>query len=122
MTEPHPRELHEGDFVTALDGLTHAPDEPPKDLDIHTPAATGVKHPWLQRLIPGIEKLAAGYHLGNYVLTRTDPPEKVWESMPIYVRCGMQALYHGREQAKLLGMARVEELLKYSYSRAEMRT
>lgn len=32
--------------------------------------------------------------------------------MPIYVRCGMQALYHGREQAKLLGMARVEELLK----------
>lgn len=26
---------------TALDGLTHAPDEPPKDLDIHTPAATG---------------------------------------------------------------------------------
>ncbi|KWU43859.1 hypothetical protein RHOSPDRAFT_34660 [Rhodotorula sp. JG-1b] len=112
MTEPHPRELHQGDFVTALDGLTHAPDEPPKDLDIHTPAATGVKHPWLQRLIPGIEKLAAGYHLGNYVLTRTDPPEKVWESMPIYVRCGMQALYHGREQAKLLGMARVEELLK----------
>lgn len=68
MTEPHPRELHQGDFVvrfkliisssssfgrpalwtdhlaarqTALDGLTHAPDEPPKDLDIHTPAATG---------------------------------------------------------------------------------
>lgn len=101
----------------------------------------GVKHPWLQHLIPGIERLAAGYHLGNYVLTRTDPPEKVWEvsppssrsaartlrdcvlllidvsgcpsqSMPIYVRCGMQALYHGREQAKLLGMARVEELLK----------
>jgi hypothetical protein len=34
------------------------------------------------------------------------------QSMPIYVRCGMQALYHGREQAKLLGMARVEELLK----------
>lgn len=32
--------------------------------------------------------------------------------MPIYVRCGMQALYHGREQAKMLGMARVEELLK----------
>lgn len=32
--------------------------------------------------------------------------------MPIYVRCGMQALYHGREQAKLLGMVRVEEMLK----------
>lgn len=32
--------------------------------------------------------------------------------MPLYVRIGMQALYHGREQARVLGMKRVEELLK----------
>ncbi|GAA5990461.1 hypothetical protein JCM10908_007382 [Rhodotorula pacifica] len=112
MTEPHPCEVHHGDFETVLDGLTHDPNEPPKDLDIHTPADAGVKHSWLKGLIPGIEKLAAGYHLGNYVLTRTDPPQKIWESMPIYVRVGMQALYHGREQAKLLGTARVDEMLK----------
>ncbi|GAA5980966.1 hypothetical protein JCM11641_005500 [Rhodosporidiobolus odoratus] len=33
-------------------------------------------------------------------------------SMPIYVRLGMQALYHGREQAKLLGSSKMEALLK----------
>ncbi|GAA6025233.1 hypothetical protein JCM8202_001921 [Rhodotorula sphaerocarpa] len=107
-----PRDVHQGDFATALDGLTHAPEEPPKDLDIHTPAEKGVKHSWLQSLIPGIEHLAAEYHLGNYVLTRTTPPEQIWESMPIYVRVGMQALYHGQEQKKLLGTATVEQLLK----------
>lgn len=32
--------------------------------------------------------------------------------MPLYVRVGMQALYHGREQAKLLESRRVEELFK----------
>lgn len=32
--------------------------------------------------------------------------------MPLYVRVGMQALYHGREQAKLLETKRVEELFK----------
>merc|ERR1719487_513451 len=32
--------------------------------------------------------------------------------MPIYVRVGMQALYHGQEQKKLLGTATVEQLLK----------
>lgn len=64
----HPREINDGDFEvshasplyssqsrpaalydlaelsnsqTALDGLTHAPGEPPKDLDIHTPAEKG---------------------------------------------------------------------------------
>ncbi|POY70494.1 hypothetical protein BMF94_6562 [Rhodotorula taiwanensis] len=108
----HPREINDGDFQTALDGLTHAPGEPPKDLDIHTPAEKGVKHSWLQRYVPGIEKLAAEYHVGNYVVTRDDPPNKFWESMPIYVRIGMQALYHGSEQSRLLAMPRVEEMLK----------
>ncbi|GAA5895625.1 hypothetical protein JCM6882_000357 [Rhodosporidiobolus microsporus] len=111
--EPEPRDLTEGDFTTALDGLTHDPQEEPQDLDLHTPAAKGVKHSWLNRLIPGIENLAVGYHLGNYVAVgRGENPIKVWESMPIYVRIGMQAIYRGKQQARLLGTARVEALLK----------
>lgn len=34
------------------------------------------------------------------------------QSMPIYVRIGMQALYHGKRQAKLLATKRVADLLK----------
>ncbi|GAA5827777.1 hypothetical protein JCM11251_007670 [Rhodosporidiobolus azoricus] len=110
---PEPRDLTEGDFTAALDGLTHDAEQEPQELDLHTPAAKGVQHSWLKRLIPGIENLAVGYHLGNYVAVgRGDQPQKVWESMPIYVRLGMQVLYHGREQARLLGMSRVESLLK----------
>lgn len=32
--------------------------------------------------------------------------------MPIYVRLGMQALYHGRRQARVLASERVAKLLK----------
>ncbi|GAA6015551.1 hypothetical protein JCM10207_008634 [Rhodosporidiobolus poonsookiae] len=113
MTEPHPAELTEGDFTNALDGLTHDPHEEPEDLDLHTPAVQGVKHPWLKKLVPGIERLAVYENLGTYVAVgRGDNPKKVWESMPIYVRIGMQALYHGKKQARLLGSTRVEALLK----------
>uniref|UniRef100_A0A0K3CT30 phosphatidylserine decarboxylase n=1 Tax=Rhodotorula toruloides TaxID=5286 RepID=A0A0K3CT30_RHOTO len=112
MTEAHPRELTEGDYAGALDSLTHGPDEEPKELDIHTPAEHGVKHKWLQRFVPGIEKIASEYHVGNYVMTRGDNAVKVWESMPIYVRVGMQLLYHGREQEKVLGYSKVDALLK----------
>ncbi|BGP19809.1 hypothetical protein JCM10213_003118 [Rhodosporidiobolus nylandii] len=108
-----PHEVTDGDFEGALDGLTHDPEEEPKDLDIHTPAAHGVKHSWLQRLVPGIEKLAVYENLGTYVaIGRGENPQKVWESMPIYVRIGMQALYHGRQQARLLGTSRMEAMLK----------
>ncbi|BGP27390.1 hypothetical protein JCM10295v2_006358 [Rhodotorula toruloides] len=112
MTEPHPRELTEGDYIGALDSLTHGPDEEPKELDIHTPAEHGVKHKWLQHFIPGIEKMASEYHVGNFVLTRGDSPVKIWESMPIYVRVGMQLLYHGREQERVLGYSKVDALLE----------
>ncbi|GAA5867688.1 hypothetical protein JCM8547_001342 [Rhodosporidiobolus lusitaniae] len=127
MTEPYPHpsltadgkegvppeQVADGDFEQALDGLTHEPDEEPQGLDLHTPAAHGASHPWLRKLVPGIEKLAVGYHLGTYVAVgRGENPQKVWESMPIYVRIGMQALYHGREQASLLSTKRIENLLK----------
>ncbi|GAA6006098.1 uncharacterized protein JCM10292_006548 [Rhodotorula paludigena] len=111
--EPEHAEASTEDYANALDGLTHDPDQEPQDLDIHTPAHTGVKHSWLHRFVPGIERVAASYHLGTYVAAARGPdPPRAWESMPLYVRIGMQALYHGREQARVLGMKRVEELLK----------
>ncbi|GAA5933894.1 hypothetical protein JCM3775_000317 [Rhodotorula graminis] len=116
QTQPEPAHDHRTatheDYAATLDGLTHGEDEGVKEVDLHTPAHEGLAHAWLKRFIPGIEKLAASYGLGNYVVTRGPEPVKVWESMPLYVRVGMQALYHGREQAKLLGSRRVEELFK----------
>lgn len=40
---------------------------------------------WLHPLIPGIEHLAARYHVGNYVAVRGSDG-KFFESMPIYAR------------------------------------
>jgi hypothetical protein len=42
--------------------------------------------PLLHHLIKGIEKIAARYHIGNYVVVR-DTGEKIFESMPLYARC-----------------------------------
>lgn len=83
MTEPHPRELTEGDYAVrptlaaslaslfphkqltrlrslclarsqgALDSLTHGPDEEPKELDIHTPAEHGECRPQALRQAGG---------------------------------------------------------------------
>lgn len=48
------------------------------------------RHKWLERLIPGVEKLTVKYHGGNFVALRepSKPPgsAKVFESMPIYAR------------------------------------
>ncbi|SCZ94632.1 BZ3500_MvSof-1268-A1-R1_Chr12-3g04010 [Microbotryum saponariae] len=60
-----------------------------------------------------LPQLASKEHFGNLVATaRGENPPKIWESMPIYVRLGMQALYHGREQAHLLATKRVESFLR----------
>ncbi|GAA5853053.1 hypothetical protein JCM9279_003796 [Rhodotorula babjevae] len=116
VTQPEPAHDHRTatheDYAATLDGLTHGEDEGVNEVDLHTPAHEGLAHAWLKRFIPGIEKVAASYGLGNYVVTRGPDAVKVWESMPLYVRVGMQALYHGREQAKLLESRRVEELFK----------
>ncbi|SCV73179.1 BQ2448_7104 [Microbotryum intermedium] len=59
------------------------------------------------------QSLASKEHVGNFVATARGPnPPKIWESMPIYVRLGMQALYHGREQAHLLANKKVESFLR----------
>lgn len=41
---------------------------------------------WIHHLIPGLEKLAAKYHFGNYVVVR-GTNEPFFESMPLYTRC-----------------------------------
>jgi len=68
--------------------------------------AHGHEHSWLAKLIPGAEKLTVKFHAGNFVAVRdkTKPPgtEKIFESMPIYVRIGMHLLFYGKEQVKLL--------------------
>ena len=41
---------------------------------------------FVQNLIPGIEKVASDYHVGNFVVLR-GTGEKFFESMPLYPRC-----------------------------------
>lgn len=53
-------------------------------LHMHTESIIDIPH-WLRQLIPGIDRLAAEYHLGNFVVVR-ETGEKVFESMPIYAR------------------------------------
>jgi len=73
-----------------------------------------VKHKWLQRFIPGLEKLADTEHVGNFIaVTRGPDPEKQFESMPIYARLGMHLLFHGSVENKLLHYKRVEDLLEH---------
>lgn len=56
-------------------------------------------------------QLAVTHHVGNYVATSRGPnPPKILESMPIYVRLGMHLLYVGKEQEKLLGTTKINEV------------
>ena len=41
---------------------------------------------FVQKLIPGMEKVASDYHVGNFVVLR-GTGEKFFESMPLYPRC-----------------------------------
>jgi len=79
--------------------------------DIHAPMDLVKQMSWLHTLIPGIEKLAAMYHIGNFVAVRGGN-EKFFESMPLYTRLGMHLLFYGKEQVKLLGNKKVEEFLR----------
>ncbi|KAK0203038.1 phosphatidylserine decarboxylase-domain-containing protein [Desarmillaria ectypa] len=67
--------------------------------------------PWIHKLIPELERLAAEYHIGNYVMIRATG-ERVFESMPIYARIGMHLLFHGKGQILLLGTETVANFLK----------
>jgi len=77
---------------------------------VHAPMQIVKDLSWIHSLIPGIEKLAAKYHVGNYVALRGSN-ETFFETMPLYARLGMHLLFYGKEQIKLLGNKRVEEFL-----------
>ncbi|TDL21984.1 hypothetical protein BD410DRAFT_789065 [Rickenella mellea] len=79
--------------------------------------AHGHEHHWLQKLVPGIEKIVVKTHTGNFIAVRdkSKPPgsEKIFESMPIYARLGMHLLFYGKGEVRLLESShKVENLLK----------
>lgn len=99
---------------------------------IHTPSHVVPSHPWLGKYIPGIETLAAEYHVGNFVIDRKTG-EKFFESMPICeryfitlqlvrldltisfhsdARIGMHLLFYGNLETKLLRSGIVEAQLR----------
>ncbi|KAK7691397.1 hypothetical protein QCA50_004796 [Cerrena zonata] len=78
---------------------------------IHTPMHRLLHNNMIQKLIPGIEKLASDYHVGNFVMVR-GTGEKFFESMPLYPRLGMHLLFYGGTQIKLLHNQSVESVLK----------
>lgn len=59
---------------------------------IHTPMHRILHNKVIQKLIPGIEKVASDYHVGNFVVMR-GTGEKFFESMPLYPRYVAGALY-----------------------------
>ncbi|KAJ7606171.1 phosphatidylserine decarboxylase-domain-containing protein [Mycena polygramma] len=82
---------------------------------IHASSHTLFHIPSLQNLIPGIEnglqRLAAKYHVGNYVAIRGSKTP-IFETMPIYARIGMHLLFYGRGRERVLNNESVEQLLK----------
>jgi phosphatidylserine decarboxylase len=55
------------------------------DKGIHAPMHKLPGIPLLHNLVPGLEKLATEYHVGNFVVVR-GTGEKFFESMPLYPR------------------------------------
>ena len=77
---------------TVVQNSAHAKHDVTKGIHAHdeTAAPEPKRHTWLEKLIPGIEKVTVKYHAGNYVALR-DPKQspgsvKIFESMPIYAR------------------------------------
>ncbi|KAL9931758.1 hypothetical protein V8E36_009308 [Tilletia maclaganii] len=93
------------------------------DTPLHpAPAALKNKHSWFKRFYPKelyeeveerMDALFADHHLGNYVAIRnTNPPEKIFEPMPIAVRLGMHILFFRKKSSSLLKYNSVEDLLE----------
>ncbi|KAJ6591617.1 phosphatidylserine decarboxylase-domain-containing protein [Mycena vulgaris] len=113
--QPHDNKLSHLTNEQAAQGLVALVDHSQKHTDvsqgIHATSHTLFSIPWIHRLIPGIEKLAAEYHIGNFVAIRGSK-EQIFEAMPIYARIGMHLLFYGTEQVKVLHSQTVESLLK----------
>ncbi|PWZ01514.1 hypothetical protein BCV70DRAFT_236186 [Testicularia cyperi] len=74
------------------------------------------KH-WWKRFFPDqlesrLDRLFADHHLGNYVAIRGQPGQRIFESMPIYVRVGMHLLFYKSKEQSFLRYKTVEELLQ----------
>ncbi|TFK39971.1 phosphatidylserine decarboxylase-domain-containing protein [Crucibulum laeve] len=111
----HPDNLPDATHDDLANGLTNIVIQSSEDPDVSTHIHAHMhflsKVPGIHALVPGIEKLAAEYHVGNFVIVRGSE-EPFFESMPLYARIGMHLLFYGREQVKILGTKRIEELLK----------
>lgn len=80
---PGANQEHAANALEAL--IEHSSKHVDLGSSIHAAAHSIGSLPFIHRLVPGIEDLAAKYHIGNYVMIRgTD--EKFFESMPIYAR------------------------------------
>ncbi|KAJ7224252.1 phosphatidylserine decarboxylase-domain-containing protein, partial [Mycena pura] len=115
LEKVHPDNLPGLTHEQAAAGLVALVDHSQKHTDvsqgIHASSHTIFSIPWIHRLIPGIEKLAASYHIGNFVALRGSK-DQIFEAMPIYARIGMHLLFYGSEQMRLLHSQNVEHLLK----------
>ncbi|EMD32877.1 hypothetical protein CERSUDRAFT_118332 [Gelatoporia subvermispora B] len=78
---------------------------------IHAPWHALPHLPRVAALVPGLEKLAAAHHVGNYVALRGSD-QRFFESMPLATRLGMHLLFWGGYQEKLLHEKSVESVLK----------
>ena len=75
-----------GDVAKGLQSIiSKSAEDPDVTHAIHAPLDTLTKLHWVQKLIPGIEKLAVEYHIGNYVIVRGEK-EPFFESMPLFAR------------------------------------
>lgn len=80
---PDAGEDHMASALTAL--VDHSARHTDVSQGIHAPMRSVMKIPWIHSLIPGIEKLAVAYHIGNFVVVR-GTNEPFFESMPLYAR------------------------------------
>ncbi|KAI0073588.1 hypothetical protein K474DRAFT_1649364 [Panus rudis PR-1116 ss-1] len=78
---------------------------------IHLPMHRLLENSYVQKLVPGLEKIASTYHVGNFVMLR-GTKEKFFESMPLYPRLGMHLLFYGGTQIRVLHNQTVESVLK----------
>ncbi|KAH9924567.1 phosphatidylserine decarboxylase-domain-containing protein [Fomitopsis serialis] len=106
---------HTQDPSVVAESLSKLVDQSAKHTDvrhgIHAPMHKLAQLPFVHKLIPGLEKLATEYHVGNYVYDR-QTGQRFWESMPIYPRLGMHLLFYGGEQRKILHNKDIESILE----------
>ncbi|CAK5267630.1 unnamed protein product [Mycena citricolor] len=108
-TLPHLTSDQAAEGLVAL--VDHSANHTDVSQGIHASSHTIFSIPWIHKLIPGIEKLANAYHIGNFVAIRGSK-DQIFEAMPIYARIGMHLLFYGSGQIKVLHWQHIEDLLR----------